>query len=148
MPITFDTMEELIEFCETFQLSRQTPKKRGRPASKRTKRGRPSASTSQKRPVGRPKGSGSKAQKAPVKKRQGPTLTSQIQDAISQFVTEGQSFTANDIYDVLSQRNNNINKQSVITSVLKQMNTNFNDIKVIDAKGNDPRPVKLYQPAS
>lgn len=146
MPITFDTMEELIEFCETFQLSNSPAQRRGRPPKKGAKkRGRP-AKNAAKNPVGRPKGSGKKSKK-PTKKRVGPTLTSKIQDAISQFVSKGQSFTANDIYYVLAKNEKEINKQSVITSVLKQMNTNFADIKVTDAKGNGPRPVKLYQPA-
>lgn len=140
MPITFDTMDELIEFCKTFQLNNPSKSE----SRKTGKRGRPPKNST--RSVGRPKGSGKKPAK-PVKKRQGPTLTSKIQDAISQFVSQKQSFTANDIYDVLAQEDKKINKQSVITSVLKQMNTNYTNIKVTDAKGNGPRPVKLYQPS-
>ena len=74
----------------------------------------------------------------------GKTLTAQIIDAIQKHLTKKSSFTANDIYAIVSKNNDAVNKQSVITSVLKQMNSTFSHISVTERRGNGPRPVKLY----
>jgi hypothetical protein len=83
-----------------------------------------------KRPKGRPKSAG--------------TLTAKIQDTIQKFLNGKQSFTANDIYTDLSKREKGVNKQSVITSVLKQMNSTFSSVTVKERPGAGPRPVKVY----
>jgi hypothetical protein len=90
------------------------------------------SATGEKRPKGRPKAEG--------------TLTSKIQDTIQKFVNAKKEFTANDIYDDLSKREKDVNKQSVITSVLKQMNSQFANISVSERPGAGPRPVKVYRP--
>ncbi|MDX2084668.1 MAG: hypothetical protein SFZ03_04695 [Candidatus Melainabacteria bacterium] len=74
------------------------------------------------------------------------TLTGKIQTVIQELISNRQSFTANDIYAILSEKDTTVNKQSVITSVLKQMNTTFEKIKVSERPGNGPRPVKVYLP--
>ncbi len=89
--------------------------------------------------------------KAPPKKpaaakNSGATLTGKIRATIQTFLDHKKSFTANDIYADLSQRDKTVNKQSVITSVLKQMNSTFKTIPVTERPGNGPRPVKLYNP--
>ncbi|MEM0951655.1 MAG: hypothetical protein AAGI66_05870 [Cyanobacteria bacterium P01_H01_bin.74] len=78
-----------------------------------------------------------------------PSLTKRIQNAINTRVAQNQSFTATDIYnDLITDKASSdpINKQSVITSVLKQMNSTYADIEVEFVPGNGPRPVKLYNP--
>jgi hypothetical protein len=86
----------------------------------------------EKRPKGRPKAAG--------------TLTSKIQDTIQKFLNNRREFTANDIFEDLSKREKDVNKQSVITSVLKQMNSSFSNVKVTERPGAGPRPVKVYIP--
>lgn len=88
--------------------------------------------TTAARPKGRPKAEG--------------TLTSKIQAAIQNFVSHRKAFTANDVYAELSKKDKSINKQSVITSVLKQMNTTFSKVSVKERPGQGPRPVKVYTP--
>lgn len=89
-----------------------------------------------------------KVAKAP--KTRGPrangrlTLTSKIKDTIQGFLSSKKPFTANDVYDEMAKQDKGINKQSVITSVLKQMNSTFANIKVTERPGAGPRPVKLY----
>jgi len=87
------------------------------------------------------------AAKKPAVKRIGPTLTSKIQDSINKFIGTKTQFTANDVFDDLAKRDKDIKKQSVITSVLKQMNTNYKNITVSEKAGQGPRPVKVYIPA-
>jgi len=146
MPITFDTLDELKAFTRTFRLEEKASgnghalfvapaeervsRRRGRPAKteKSVKRGpKPKLST-----VSKPK------------REKGETLTAKIQDAIRKYLNSNRSFTANDIYDDLAKTNPQINKQSVITSVLKQMNTTFKTVSVTERPGNGPRAVKLY----
>ncbi|MBY0403865.1 MAG: hypothetical protein K2X66_08195 [Cyanobacteria bacterium] len=86
----------------------------------------------EKRPKGRPKAPG--------------TLTAKINETIQKFVTGKKKFTANDIFDDLAKREKGVNKQSVITSVLKQMNNHFQAVSVSEQPGAGPRPVKLYTP--
>lgn len=164
MPITFDTLAELKAFYRDFRLIEQARRgasvglmevetedevalpRRGRPGRKpgskaaviKTpgKRGRkPNAMTLPKAPAKR----GPRA-------AEGETLTSKIQAAIRGFLGNNQSFTANDVYDVLAKQDSAVNKQSVITSVLKQMNSTFNQVAVTERPGNGPRAVKLYNP--
>lgn len=165
MPITFDTLDELKEFCITFPLSGKAVAP-GRPKSVNTqeakasvaapaevkRRGRtPKAEVVAEAPK-RGRGPAIRATKAAdkaegSKRSKGETLTAQIQAAIQAFLDKKESFTANDVYAVLSKRNAGINKQSVITSVLKQMNGKFQDVSVTERPGNGPRPVKLYNAA-
>lgn len=86
------------------------------------------------------------AKKPAAPKNNGATLTGKIRGTIQSFLDNKKSFTANDIYADLSQRDKTVNKQSVITSVLKQMNSTFKTIPVTERPGNGPRPVKLYNP--
>jgi hypothetical protein len=74
------------------------------------------------------------------------TLTSRIQDVIREFISQRREFTASDVYEALAKQDDSINKQSVITSVLKQMNTTFNEVSVEERPGAGPRPVKVYMP--
>jgi hypothetical protein len=167
MPITFDTLDELKEFYLAFNLQAAAGVKRAKPAAfdesgngveepeeKQQRRGRrPQAvkAVVEEAPKKRGRVAGVRQGKAPIalkegksRKDQGETLTSKIQNAIQSFLDDGESFTANDVYSVLAKRNANVNKQSVITSVLKQMNGKFNDVSVTERPGNGPRPVKLY----
>jgi hypothetical protein len=91
-----------------------------------------SSLSGEKRPKGRPKAPG--------------TLTAKINETIQKFVTGKKKFTANDIFDDLAKREKGVNKQSVITSVLKQMNNHFQAVSVSEQPGAGPRPVKLYTP--
>jgi hypothetical protein len=165
MPITFDTLDELKEFCLTFPLSGKAVTA-GRPKSipsyepkasvaapvEIKRRGRtPKAEVAVEAPK-RGRGPAIRTPKAAVKaegskRSKGETLTAQIQAAIQAFLDKKESFTANDVYAVLSKRNAGINKQSVITSVLKQMNGKFQHVAVTERPGNGPRPVKLYNAA-
>lgn len=87
-----------------------------------------------------------KAKKAPSKKKDGVSLTDMIRGSIDGFISKKQAFTANSIYDDLSKKNPSVNKQSVITSVLKQMNTTYSDMERGEQPGNGPRAVKVYYP--
>ncbi|MBK8190624.1 MAG: hypothetical protein IPK79_09280 [Vampirovibrionales bacterium] len=116
------------------------PAKRGRKAKAAAtveapkKRGpKPKASAAPKTNAGkgRPRGSDS--------------LTSKIQGAIQKFIDQKQAFTANDVYAEVARRNRDVNKQSVITSVLKQMKSTYQNISVSERPGAGPRPVKVYQ---
>jgi hypothetical protein len=177
MPITFDTLDELKEFYLTFNLDakrssasyssrqqnrqqgqqqqqqqqgQQEEKKRGRkPANKEQQPAPSSRRAIAEQPAPR-RGRGpaaSKAEKQPSKREKGETLTARIQNAIQNFLDKKSSFTANDIYEVLAKKDSSINKQSVITSVLKQMNGNFKNVSVKERPGMGPRPVKLYNAA-
>jgi len=169
MPITFDTLEELKEFCQSFttevakrsaitpkmtsaapkyvpQYEEPTevaaPKKRGRkPNSEKAEYASVPTSKGRSAAVNNPKASVSQKSS---KRDKSQTLTAKIQTAIQNYLDDDASFTANDIYDVLVRKNPDINKQSVITSVLKQMNSVYSHISVTERPGNGPRPVKLY----
>ncbi|WP_303673964.1 hypothetical protein [Vampirovibrio chlorellavorus] len=161
MPITFDTLDELKAFYRAFSLEEQKtssrsktglqsepeiiqPKKRGRKPGQTLIKQAVTEKTPKKRGP-KPKAPGAKKLALVKPKRdKSNTLTAKIQDAIRGYLNKSGSFTANDIYDVLSKKEPEINKQSVITSVLKQMNSTFSDISVTERPGNGPRPVKLY----
>jgi hypothetical protein len=152
MPITFDTLDELKAFYRSFRLEEKAGNGNALHAAPAIQddqvshRGRPGRKPSVK--VEQPavkRGPKPKIQAATTPKREkGETLTSKIQDAIRKYLNGNRSFTANDIYDDLAKRDDDINKQSVITSVLKQMNSTFKTIAVTERPGNGPRPVKLY----
>lgn len=157
MPITFDTLDELKAFYRNFRLEEKGGNGHARlvaPAvevEKVSKRGRPSKKAAIQKVADKPaakrgpKPKAASALKAVKPKREkGETLTSKIQDSIRKFLDSNRSFTANDVYDDLAKRDSSINKQSVITSVLKQMNSTFKHISVTERAGNGPRPVKLY----
>jgi hypothetical protein len=163
MPITFDTLAELKAFYRDFRLVEKAgkgisitgigegeegeverPRRRGRPPGKKAaqiavkvagKRGRKPKALQEKA-----------ASKRGPRADKGETLTSKIQKSIQGFLDANQSFTANDVYDDLSKKDSSVNKQSIITSVLKQMNSTFKHIPVTERPGNGPRPVKLYNP--
>lgn len=159
MPITFDTLEELKAFYQAFSLNetgtshkqsgyiaeaepeQPQPKKRGRkPGSSLNK------TAVAQLPLKRgPKPASLKnAAELKPKRDKSNTLTAKIQNAIRGFLSANNSFTANDIYAILAKKDSTINKQSVITSVLKQMNSTFSEVSVTERAGNGPRPVKLY----
>ena len=149
MPITFDTLDELKAFYRSFRLEEKASNGNGAHAGSsieqvphRGKPGRKPGAKAEQAPAKR--GPKPKAAVATQKREKGETLTSKIQDAIRKYLNTDRSFTANDIYDDLAKRDNSINKQSVITSVLKQMNSTFSSISVTERPGNGPRPVKLY----
>ena len=160
MPITFDTLDELKAFYRAFSLEDKkvgSPTKTDLPSEAEAvlpkKRGRKPGQVLKKEAVEKvPKKRGPKPQAQSAKKLalvqpkrdKSNTLTAKIQDAIRGYLNKKGSFTANDIYDVLSKKEPDINKQSVITSVLKQMNSTFSNISVTERPGNGPRPVKLY----
>lgn len=154
MPITFDTLDELKAFYRAFSLEEKVgngrsqktavadreedaqPKKRGR---------KPGVKNALAKSAPLKRGPKPKAAAEPKPKRdKSNTLTAKIQNAIRDFLSADKSFTANDVYDVLAKKDSTINKQSVITSVLKQMNSTFKQIDVTERPGNGPRPVKLY----
>ena len=152
MPITFDTLDELKAFYRTFRLEETAGNGKALLAApaieeeKIAKRGRPGRKpgiTVEKPAAKRGPKPKAKAEIAP-KREKGETLTSKIQDAIQKYLNSNRTFTANNIYDDLAKRDDSINKQSVITSVLKQMNSTFNTVSVSERPGNGPRPVKLY----
>jgi hypothetical protein len=157
MPITFDTLDELKAFYRAFSLEEKAgngrtqkasitsledeqPKKRGRKPGVKMALVKPALKRGPKPKVASLK----KAAEPKQKKDKSNTLTAKIQNAIREFLSKNGSFTANDIYDVLAKKEPAINKQSVITSVLKQMNSTFKQIAVTERAGNGPRPVKLY----
>lgn len=160
MPITFDTLDELKAFYRAFSLEDQKAGSRSKLSLKSEpesilpkKRGRKPGQPLKQEPVEKiakkrgPKPKALSAKKLALvkpKRDKSNTLTSKIQDVIRGYLSKKSSFTANDVYDVLSKKDANINKQSVITSVLKQMNSTFSDISVTERPGNGPRPVKLY----
>lgn len=159
MPITFDTLDELKAFYRAFSLDSEKNPSRSKlgmvtdtdteasPAKRGRKPGSQNGAAISPMKRGRKPGaiSSTKAKPEPKQKRdKSNTLTAKIQNAIRQFIDHKESFTANDVYDVLAKKETDINKQSVITSVLKQMNTTFSKIKVTERPGNGPRPVKLY----
>ncbi len=165
MPITFDTLDELEAFYRTFKLEEGAAKsiRATTPASTHTadapRRGRPAGIVRQTEsdalePRRRGRRPGSTVAPKAVKKAtslslapkrdKGNTLTARIQDAIRQFLAGKKEFTANHVYAVLAKSDDSINKQSVITSVLKQMNSTFKDVSVAERPGNGPRPVKMY----
>lgn len=151
MPITFDTLEELKAFTRSFRLEEKAGNGNAllvAPAT-REKTARPSKPSKKAdvkiEKVAAKRGPKPKATAVPKPKREkGETLTSKIQDAIRRYLNTNKSFTANDIYDDLAKVEADINKQSVITSVLKQMNSTFKTVSVTERPGNGPRPVKLY----
>jgi hypothetical protein len=170
MPITFDTLEELKDFYQSFRLDENAPR-RGRALKVRTKEDKSANGRGAKYELDAPKSRGRKpgrkksdADKPAAKRGAKPksvkvtkakkdpnaepkdTLTSKIRATIQKFLDANRSFTANDIYDDLAQRETDINKQSVITSVLKQMNNHFSKVAVTERPGAGPRPVKLYNP--
>ena len=175
MPITFDTLEELKDFYQSFRLDEngarkarslkikqagektstgrnakkdlQAPKTRGRkPGTKKTDADKPAAKRgASPKKTGIAAKKGAKAAGTP-RVASKDTLTAKIRATIQQFLDANRSFTANDIYDDIAQREKGINKQSVITSVLKQMNNHFSKVAVTERPGAGPRPVKLYNP--
>lgn len=161
MPITFDTLDELQAFYRVFKLDEKTAQPlhtvsapvKAQPVSDAPapRRGRPPAAQ-RPMPVApakrgpKPK-MDSVVKMAAPKRDKGSTLTAKIQNSIQKFLDANQSFTANDVYADLAKRDSDINKQSVITSVLKQMNSTFSHVEVTERPGNGPRPVKLYNPS-
>jgi hypothetical protein len=159
MPITFDTLDELKAFYRTFRLEEKggngmtvhpARKSAGESAEETGTRGRrgrkPGSATPGKRGPKPKYAMVSKAEARKSAEPKGETLTSKIRATIQKFLDADNSFTANDIYDDLVKRDDTVNKQSVITSVLKQMNSTFKTIAVTERPGNGPRPVKLYNP--
>ncbi|MBY0450766.1 MAG: hypothetical protein K2X01_09110 [Cyanobacteria bacterium] len=112
-----------------------------KPAAKKAVAKKPAAKKANPlKAVKAPKGKSSQAKAS-------GSLTIKIKGVIERFIKDKKAFTANDVYDDLSKIEKDINKQSVITSVLKQMKTNFATVKVAEKAGSGPRPVKVYQPA-
>jgi hypothetical protein len=155
MPITFGSLEELKEFVVEFQV--KDTRREGLTQSKTASRVVPDQVIATVSKPSQVKSSASsvkssnvrKQAKAPASTTDQPvvTLTSKIQEVIRGFIDRKEEFTANDIYFKLYKIEPSVNKQSVITSVLKQMNTTFSDIKAGEKPGNGPRPVKVYYPA-
>ena len=155
MAITFSTLEELEEFYDRFELKSERPRRAKRVQTTETESVVPVASAEvteaprRGRKKAEPSSSAKPAVKAPVKRaRPEVTLTSRVEKVIDQKFGNKQAFTANDVYDFLSKKDKEIKKQSVITSVLKQMTTNpkFKGTKSENRPGKGPRPVKLYIP--
>lgn len=160
MPITFDTLDELKAFYRAFSLEDKKagsrskseftedaepvlPKRRGRKPGQTSNKAGLEKLTKKRGP--KPKTENAhKVTHLKPKRDKSNTLTAKIQDVIRGYLNKKGSFTANDVYDALSRKEPDINKQSVITSVLKQMNSTFSDISVTERPGNGPRPVKLY----
>ncbi len=164
MPITFDTLTELEDFCQAFGPQTltlksfkpttesaliKTLKETQEPAPHQEK----TAKVSKIPPASlltKPKASKKLAVTDKVKKADkanAETLTAQIKKAIQNFLKKGKAFTANDIYAALSKRNPDINKSSVIVSVSRQMNGPFQHVSVTEQRGKGPRPVKCYNAA-
>jgi hypothetical protein len=174
MGITFDTLDELIEFSNLFELKHKLKSQQaGKMASGYATRPNSSAllsgTTTEERvkkaselteAVQNEEGTDKRKKNYPATKialrvykhkktgAQRISLTSKIQQAIQERLNKDLSFTANDIADDLQEAEPNvpINKQSIITSVLKQMNSTFASVEVDLVAGNGPRPVKLYNP--
>jgi hypothetical protein len=168
MQLIFDDLQELKDFIQEF-LGESTPapaKKSGAVATlerpvvaaraevtdiaEAPRRGRPPKEKAAmvSKPVAKTNGKAAPAKKAansePSRRRDGLTLTDRIRGIIDKFVADGKSFSANAVYDEISKKDKDVNKQSVITSVLKQMTTNYTHINWVEAEGNGPRKIKLY----
>lgn len=118
-------------------------------AQKMDKGGSKTSSRSTSLRTAKERGAALKAQEKARSKgrpRSSGSLTAKIQDTIQKFISNRIPFTANDIYEDLVKRDKTVNKQSVITSVLKQMKTSFDFISVEERPGAGPRPVKVYLP--
>jgi hypothetical protein len=167
MPITFDSLEELIRFSRSYQLvddlsppvlSESDKPRRAAPAAEVYTAVLDAHEDEPKRRGRRPNAEKENGQKPyaeqpvpkPRRRVSAPgeeTLTSKIRRVISSFIEDGQEFTANRVYDVIAKQDAEVNKQSVITSVLKQMNSaDFSHIRFEERPGNGPRPVKVYIP--
>jgi hypothetical protein len=180
MPITFDTLEELKEFWQSFNLeggkrpaalkakaptnslqkeqesewdeddtdeavSEKRSQKVSAEKESRTKNARSTYKVDAlPKRKGRPPSANKMTLAAKPKRDKSQTLTAKIQNCIQNYIDKNASFTANDVYQVLAKKDDSINKQSVITSVLKQMNSVYSNISVSERPGNGPRPVKLY----
>lgn len=173
--IQFDSLKDLEKFMSGRDVSISTTTRRGagrpkagqekasadKPAGRRgrppkaassapAKRGRkPSAASAATAPKKRgPKPKAAAAAKPAAGKgrpRGSDSMTSKIQVAIDKFIDQKSAFTANDVYAEVARRNRDVNKQSVITSVLKQMKSTYQHIPVSERPGAGPRPVKVYQ---
>jgi hypothetical protein len=78
------------------------------------------------------------------RRRDGLTLTDRIRMVIDRLIKEGKAFSANTVYEEVYKQDSDVNKQSVITSVLKQMTTHYTKVSWVEAEGNGPRKIKLY----
>jgi hypothetical protein len=74
----------------------------------------------------------------------GPSLTDRIRTVIDKHLANGKEFSANSVYDEIAKKDKDVNKQSVITSVLKQMTSNYTQVKWAERQGNGPRKIKMY----
>ena len=115
------------------------------PKPKATKAAAKTTTKAKAKPGPKPKATKAAAKK-PAAKKTGISLTDLIKGSIDGFVSKKQSFTANSIYDDLVKKNPKVNKQSVITSVLKQMNSTYSSMDRGEQAGNGPRAVKVYYP--
>jgi hypothetical protein len=160
MQLIFDDLQELKDFIQEF-LGESAPSSKQQAQKSVAVQERPIVTTrvSVPEPVvegprrGRPPKSeatalkATKAAKPPVeaiRRRDGLTLTDKIRAVIDKFVAEGKAFSANAVYDEIYKKDKDVNKQSVITSVLKQMTTNYTQVNWVEAEGNGPRKIKLY----
>lgn len=114
-----------------------TSKNNGNGNGSGKRRGRPPAQEKQEK---------TEAAASKRSRREGPSLTDLIRGSIDSFIKAKKEFTANDIYDQLEKEHPEINKQSVITSVLKQMNSTYSELERGEKAGKGPRAVKVYYP--
>lgn len=183
MPITFDSLDELKQFCTSFLPRDASAAALFASATKEGKVGKKAATpdlsqmltpaeaklalVEAEKPeavipikrAGRPKSQPSSLKLVPQKEKKSkkevkptavkkdkstPTLTDLIRGCIDNYLQTGEDFAANDVYDKLSSKHDSINKQSVITSVLKQMNTTYAHVTHGERPGAGPRAVKVY----
>jgi hypothetical protein len=145
MPITFDSLEDLKAFCREFGVKAEKPETVATVAPVLLEMEAPK--------VRKPRVLKAELAQAPATKPERTrrpkgeeTLTAKIQRIIQQFIDKRKEFTANDVYGQLVQKEPGVNKQSVITSVLKQMNSHFKNISFEERPGAGPRNVKVYMP--
>ena len=74
-------------------------------------------------------------------------LSAIVAEAIENNLSKKTAFTANDIYNAVVKKGPNIEKQSVATTVLKQMTSTYKGrVRRTSRKGTSPRPVNVYTP--
>ena len=137
--IQFESLQDLRAFLSGEQVPTKIKSKMGRP--RKTELLSEGIKKNQSMPADLPKARKKRKSMAP---RTG-TLTEKIRNQIETFMKSNTKFTANDVYDAMVKSGHkDLNKQSVITSVLKLMKSAYKYIKVKEIPGNGPRLVKLY----
>jgi hypothetical protein len=163
MPITFDSIEALKEFCAEFITSAPAVTSTPPVVLALPQASLPVATlastTDSVPPVQGPKKRGPKPKlkgvDAPIvpkvkpllQQAKGPTVTARIKQAVDKQLAKKIEFTANSIYDQLAKQDDTLKKHTVVTSVLKLMSQVYSDVPTELRPSTGPRPIKVYLPA-